>query len=468
MTKLLNPLILLFITFLLASIFRFYNINFDDLWIDEIATFWIANPSFDLLTSYKNHIGFERTPYLFNYIIKIFFTVFGYNIELARLIPAFTSIFSILIIAKISRSISKNSEYFLSAFIISFNIFLISYSQELRVYSTQFFFISLSLFYFIKLDDFKNLINYSLFFLFTQISMFLHPFSLILLFSYFTLFVLDFIKKEKLNFKLIFLNIVILIISAIYYGYHSYLSMDVPTWITQPNLKFYTNFYFSKFFGSRIMGLFFLITLLLLIIKFYKQIIKNKVLTLLTIFIIYSYFFPLFYGYIFQPIILPRYITFVLIPIILLISNLTFKLKYTYKYILVSAIVIFTLLNFVTEETFRQFFTDRKVYKPEFNRTLNIIENSNEKNLLLLLNPAEQKLESSWEKSTLNYLEYLKQKKSYSISFINKNKSEHQTYWILCIYDLNQNICKLKNNLSINNEIFLNRGKLILVEKISQ
>ena len=216
------------------------------------------------------------------------------------------------------------------------------------------------------------------------------------------------------------------------------------------------------------MGLFFLITLLLLIIKFYKQIIKNKVLTLLTIFIIYSYFFPLFYGYIFQPIILPRYITFVLIPIILLISNLTFKLKYTYKYILVSAIVIFTLLNFVTEETFRQFFTDRKVYKPEFNRALNIIENSNEKKLLLLLNPAEQKLESSWEKSTLNYLEYLKQKKSYSISFINKNKSEHQTYWILCIYDLNQNICKLKNNLSINNEIFFNRGKLILVEKISQ
>ncbi len=112
MTKLLNPLILLFITFLLGSIFRFYNINFDDLWIDEIATFWIANPSFDLLTSYKNHIGFERTPYLFNYIIKVFFTVFGYNIELARLIPAFTSIFSILIIAKISRSISKNSEYF--------------------------------------------------------------------------------------------------------------------------------------------------------------------------------------------------------------------------------------------------------------------------------------------------------------------------------------------------------------------
>ena len=69
MTKLLNPLILLFITFLLGSIFRFYNINFDDLWIDEIATFWIANPSFDLLTSYKNHIGFERTPYLFNYIM---------------------------------------------------------------------------------------------------------------------------------------------------------------------------------------------------------------------------------------------------------------------------------------------------------------------------------------------------------------------------------------------------------------
>ena len=29
--------------------FRFYNINFDDLWIDEISTFWISNPDISFL-----------------------------------------------------------------------------------------------------------------------------------------------------------------------------------------------------------------------------------------------------------------------------------------------------------------------------------------------------------------------------------------------------------------------------------
>jgi len=466
MTKLLNPLFVLFIIFLLGSIFRFYNINFDDLWIDEISTFWISNPSFDVNTSYKNHLSLEQTPYLFNYIVKIFFTLFGYKIELARFIPALTSIFSILVVAQISRHISKNSEYLLSVFLISFNIFLISYSQELRVYSTQFFFISLSLLYFIKINGLKNTTNYFLFFIFTLISIILHPFSLILLFSYFTIFILDFIKKEKINFKFIILNIGIFTISAIFYFYHTILSLDIPTWITQPDLKFYSNFYFSKFFGSRIMGLFFLIILLLLVIKFYKQIIINKILLLFTIFIIYSYLFPLVYGYFFKPIILPRYVIFVLIPITLLISNLIFKLKYIPKFILIGSVVILTLLNFTTEETFRQFITDRKVYKPEFNKALNIVEKSDEKELLLLLNPVQHELKSSWEKSTLNYLEYLNQKNNYSISFINRKRSENQEYWILCIYDLNQNICKLKNNLTINNEIYLNRGKLILVEEI--
>tara|TARA_Y100000294_G_C8347190_1_gene253205 strand:- start:8 stop:466 length:459 start_codon:yes stop_codon:yes gene_type:complete len=152
----------------------------------------------------------------------------------------------------------------------------------------------------------------------------------------------------------------------------------------------------------------------------------------------------------------------------LLISNLTFKLKYIPKFVLISSIVIFTLLNFSTEETFRQFITDRKVYKPEFNKALNIVDKSSEKELLLLLNPVQHELKSSWEKSTLNYLEYLNKKNNYSVSFINTKKSENQEYWILCIYDLNQNICKLKNNLSINNEIYLNRGKLLLVEEILQ
>ena len=148
-----KPIYFFLLLLIFGGIFRLYNINFDDLWIDEISTFWISDPNLSLKESYINHLSLERTPFLFNLIIKFFFTLFGYKIEISRLIPAFFSIISIISISYLSKLMTKDNSYLLSAFLITFNIFLISYSQELRVYSTLFFFISLSIIFFIKSID---------------------------------------------------------------------------------------------------------------------------------------------------------------------------------------------------------------------------------------------------------------------------------------------------------------------------
>ena len=150
----------------------------------------------------------------------------------------------------------------MSAFLITFNIFLISYSQELRVYSTLFFFISLSIIFFIKSIDKIKSKNLILLNIFSIISILLHPFSLIIIFSYITYSILLSLKYKKflkeINISLLFLTIV----SLIYYYYHLSVALNNPSWIEQPDLKFYTNFYFSKFFGSRIIGIFHLIILI--------------------------------------------------------------------------------------------------------------------------------------------------------------------------------------------------------------
>ena len=49
-----------------------------------------------------------------------------------------------------------------------------------------------------------------------------------------------------------------------------------PSWITQPGLKFYTNFYFSKFFGSRLLGLIHLTLLLSLFLYIFKKNAQNN------------------------------------------------------------------------------------------------------------------------------------------------------------------------------------------------
>ena len=462
-----KPIYFFLLLLIFGGIFRLYNINFDDLWIDEISTFWISDPNLSLKESYINHLSLERTPFLFNLIIKFFFTLFGYKIEISRLIPAFFSIISIISISYLSKLMTKDNSYLLSAFLITFNIFLISYSQELRVYSTLFFFISLSIIFFIKSIDKIKSKNLILLNIFSIVSILLHPFSLIIIFSYITYSILLSLKYKKflkeINISLLFLTIV----SLIYYYYHLSVALNNPSWIEQPDLKFYTNFYFSKFFGSRIIGIFHLIILIYLIIYFSKRFFYLEKISLFLIILIYTYLFPLFYGYIFNPIILPRYIIFVLIPIIILISYFSFRIKKKSRIILITFLLLFTLGNFLTEETFKQFFTQRTIYKPEITKALLIIDNSDYKKFSIKLNPAEEILTEPWSKALKHYLNYLSEKNNLNLFVADLNQKNNDNIWVLCIHDLNQNNCKLKEGYKLIKDISLNRMNLSQINQLS-
>lgn len=87
--NILNYNFLFILLFLIGLILRNYNINFDDLWVDEMSTFWIANPNIDILTSYKNNSTLELQPSLFNFIVRFFFQIIGYNDDYARYVPSF-------------------------------------------------------------------------------------------------------------------------------------------------------------------------------------------------------------------------------------------------------------------------------------------------------------------------------------------------------------------------------------------
>jgi len=457
--------LLIFLLLALGVTFRLYNINFDNLWVDEISSFWISNPDFNFRESYLNHKSLEQTPYLFNLIIKFFFTIFGYDINLARIIPCIFSIFGILSVTYLSKLLSKKNAYVFSAFLISFNIFLIGYSQELRVYSTLFFFVNISLIFFYKSYENNNKINHSIFIIVTLFSILLHPFSIILYITY-CLYTFLLLLNSKIENKTIFISLVIILLfSILYYTFYFYFqtSLKSPTWISQPELKFFTNFYFSKFFGSRLLGLFFLITLIFLSFRHFSKIIRLEKITLIFIFLILSYTLPLIYTYMIQPILLSRYIIFVLIPIIILISHFTFELENNkIKFYIILALCLFTLSNFVTEQTFKQFYKDRRIYKPEFVKSLKIISDSNNKNYILKVNPVQKILKDPWINAVNNYLDYIKIEQNLDINFKEYEKSKYENIWIICVHDLNKNDCALPNKFISIEHFKLNRLDLIL------
>ena len=67
------------------------------------------------------------------------------------------------------------------------------------------------------------------------------------------------------------------------------------------------------------MGVIFLLFLIILGIKERKLIKKINNITLLLIIIFLSYLLPIIFGYIFKPVLIPRYVIFILIPILTII-----------------------------------------------------------------------------------------------------------------------------------------------------
>ena len=455
------PTLIFFLILIIGTFLRFYNINYDNFWIDETITFWVANPDFSIKESFLKHRSIEQVPYLFNFIIKIYFQIFGYEFNYSRIIPALFASLSIVSVSYISRQLSNDQSYIFTAILISLNIYLISYAQELRLYSTLFFLSSISIIFFINFENKQKLIFFYLFILSLLFTSLIHPFGLIIYFSFIISEFKFFKKDNEHNFQKIISYLVLFLVVFLYYSLQfneQYLS---PGWIKQIDIKFFTNFYFSNFFGSRIVGLIYLITLFFLLIKSFKTLLENKKLFLLFSILILSYSLPLLYGLLFRPIIIPRYIIFVIIPIIILTSFFVFQLKLVIRNYIIAFVVLITFLNLTTEQTFKQFYNDRFSYKHDFEGALKNIHKSQNTNYSISINLKQKKLSDAWEESIKNYINFISKKNNYNLTNISYDKNL-DNIWLICIHDLNINKCNLTDKKLIKT-IKLNRIDLNLI-----
>ena len=132
---------------LIGIFFRFYQLNFESYWWDEMFGFWVASPNISSDKTYYTcpfelvhcrRIDFDDTSIIFHFILKNYYQLFGYNPELGRYVPFFFGALSIPLLGILSYQIKKNNSYLLTILLISVNIYLINYSQETRYYSFVF------------------------------------------------------------------------------------------------------------------------------------------------------------------------------------------------------------------------------------------------------------------------------------------------------------------------------------------
>ena len=452
-SNLLNKyIIFFFLIFLFGVLLRVYNLNFEDYWFDEQAGFWVADPSISFSETLERSKELDRGTHLvFNLILKTFFYVLGYDPSIGRILPLIFGVLSIPALSYLSFQINNNKSFLLTAIISSINFYLISYSQETRLYSLVFFVSILNIIFFFKIYDLKDL-NKSkflfsiLYILFTVLGTCLHIFFFIIIFSQIIFLLVNYIFKKRT----ILFEISIIFISICIYLFLMFdsllLQMGIKEfWIQQVSLEFFYNFFFSRFFGSKIMGLIYLIILLYLIYSNRVSIFKYNSKFLLLIFILFfSYFIPLVYSIFQKPILIDRYIIFILVPIIILISNLLLNENNTKK----RYIILFIILSSTITNNYIEIF-EREISKPEFSKSLINISNFEDKSVIIKAG------DELTEKLTINYVKNIKISKDNNINFLKSSDdlSNLGKLWFVCYQPINGFDCSAKNYIFSSWEI---------------
>ena len=458
--------LILIILLLFFTIFiRAYNIGYDDLWFDEISSYWVSDPRISINESLIRHNRIEKTPLLYFLILKINFNLFFYDSLSGRYLSLIFNILGIIFSVLTCKTLSNNKSYILALFIFASNIYLINYAQEMRVYSLMFFLSSLYLYLFIKINKFVKTeeLNFLYLILISSslvLMLISHPFCFLVFFSVVIYLIVEFFRKNKIS-KTLRYNIFFGVIFSIAYLFFLSGKIDQsPSWISQPNLKFYTNFYFSKFFGSRLLGLLHLVLFLCLIVYMYQRIFKkNSNLDIFLILTFLCYFLPIIFGYLIKPIILPRYIIFILIPIVILLSILVFEINNIYiRNSIITFLIIINVGNHFFEATFQQFFKERPFYKTNFKKMLNTLKNEDTKLYTINL-PRLKDGNDHYYTAIENYISSLRVSTYDAVEYIEREKilkSNDKKIWIICLMTIVTDKCE---------NVRFNSSDIILKEK---
>lgn len=474
--------LLIIIIFLIGITVRAYNLNSEDFWTDEIFAFWTAETGISLKDTLIRTLN-SNFNFLFDFLLKSFHSIFNYDVHVSRFLPLSLSIISLLLYIFFFKGITNFSSLIFGFFILSINIYHIKYSAEIRSYILTFL---LSLIFFVLTFEKKKLANINFIRLsaifFTAILMvFNHSFTLLIILSFLIFKSLDCYKLKKFkmyDFVLIIsLSLLGLIYVFIYLPFNiKFIGADFfssgsisPHWMTQIKPSFFTNFYFSQYFGSRILGLIHLSILIYLIIKFYKYLLKElNIFSFFVILIIVSYSIPVVYSFLFGPVLLGRFLIFLLIPIISLIAYFTFKIENKIlKYFFIFVTIVPTLANHLLyENSFKKFYSDVYPVKPEIRKALNLINISNTKSFTILNNNAKEK---NAFLAYQNYILVYTNKLEYNLKYFDQKKEKDipQSIWVIHIKDAYKDFTLPKKfkSFKITDKKQLNNLDIVKLEK---
>lgn len=343
---------------ILAFICRFYLFEGRNSWHDEWHSIYVADPNISNEYTLQRFYGdkgdtflTEYYPPLYLFILKYFFMIFGYTDDNGRWLSIIFGTLTVPLAMYLTELLGNKKNYYFTAFLVCFNLFLVWQSLEIRAHSI---FIASTLFniiLFYKILEKKNIILFILYFITSLFLLSLWPITGAVFFGKTIYLVKDYLIKKRIELK-IFTLFAFILLSYLFLNI-DYLkfNLDRDYHYTSLYKSFFINFHFRSFFGSIFLGGLFLIVFTLTFLKNIKIIIfQNKKENLIFYIIFSSYFLTLIYTFFKASIMSPKYVLFIL-PLILIWISLTIdtiNIKISsakIKFILITITVIFFILN---------------------------------------------------------------------------------------------------------------------------
>ncbi len=355
---------------LLATLLRFFHLDYQSLWLDEVLTMNSANPNLNLEEFYDHVLFWEYIPHFYFLICKALTFVFGYTVFVVRAVSAFFGVAAVFSIYKLGSLLYNKKTGNIAALFLSVNYLHLFYSQEARPYSILIFFTVISFYFlvkFIKKPSYKNAILHGVMAAFVIHS---HFFGLLTVFSQYIILLLFFFIVSN-NQKLIYFKkaalgfcIFVLLLLPLIEPFIRMAKID-SFWLEQPNGES-LSIIIKTFFGNSewvLLMVYILIGYFVFVLfkqkgtySSFNQIVSNKKIFAFFIlfpWILISFFIPFIRSYIDVSMVIPRYFVNTIPAVILIlafaISAINTKLL---KRTVVVLFVVFSLFNLFLEKKY--------------------------------------------------------------------------------------------------------------------
>ena len=371
------PAVIILILIFVGAFLRFYGLNFQSLWFDELHSIVPTDPANTLL-SVIEYSKKDQPPAFFIYLYSVF-QLFGYNEWVGRAASALLGVLAIPVMYFLGREVRSNSVGIFAALLTSFNYMHIYYSQELRFYSMAFLLTALSFLFLIKAFKSEKLIYFIFYVVFTTALLYTHYYGLVIYAAQVLIFFFLLLYKRDKKFILSAL-VSGIAVGVFFLPWMPVIQSDLAItsfWIRKPEPTFLAG-YFYDYFGKDV-----IVTAVFIVLLFYyaryrlrnsSQDSSSKAVEAIVLgWLAFSYVIPYVKSVIGPPMLYIRY-TIVSLPAWLLILSLGWDEIRALKWR--NGITLIVCLSMVINLIFmRKHYT--RIEKQQFREVSNLVKQRN-------------------------------------------------------------------------------------------